>query len=60
MTEHQWQPIETAPKKGEYLVYQPDFKLGRNVLSARICFVSQAGDVRTTTHWLPLPAPPKG
>jgi hypothetical protein len=54
-----WQPIATAPKDGaRYLVYQPEHKKGRSSLMARICFVENAGWVRESTHWMPLPAAP--
>ena len=53
-----WRPIETAPKRGEYLVYQPEFKSGRTFLSERICMAQYAWFCRQTTHWMPLPAPP--
>jgi hypothetical protein len=53
-----WMPVETMPNWGDFLVYQPDFKLGRNVLSARVCFFKDAGTVRPITHWQPLPKPP--
>lgn len=53
-----WRPIETAPKQGEYLVYQPEHRAGRALLSARICFNDQTGAVRKNTHWRPLPTPP--
>lgn len=42
----EWQPIETAPKKGEYLVYQPLKKHSRssaNDLVARVVPQSHAG-----------------
>lgn len=54
-----WEPIETAPNKGDYLVYQPASPSGRMNLPARICFRSQAGHIRRTTHWMPLPPPPE-
>lgn len=56
----EWKPIETARTvMGDYLVYQPEHKAGRVILPARICFASEAGMTRRTTHWMPLPAPPK-
>lgn len=57
----EWQPIETAPKKGEYLVYQPLKKHSRssaNDLVARVVPQSHAG-LRLATHWMPLPNPPE-
>lgn len=55
----EWRPIETAKKViGDYLVYQPEHKAGRNILPARICMMSHAGYSREITHWMPLPSPP--
>ena len=55
----EWQDIETARKViGDYLIYQPEHKSGRNILPARITLMSQAGYSRSTTHWMPLPPPP--
>jgi hypothetical protein len=55
-----WQPIETAPKDGLYLIYQPPDEAGRFALSERICLNRDGGGIRKTTHWMPLPTPPKG
>lgn len=65
MTE--WQPIETAPRTGEYLL------LGSSVHEAVIygrwswqtrcngCWVMGRKRIEgTLTHWMPLPTPPKG
>jgi hypothetical protein len=54
-----WKPINTAPKHGDYLVWQPAHKSGRLMLSPRMVFKSDAGHVREATFWMPLPAPPK-
>lgn len=57
----QWQPIETAPSAGEYLVFQPhvphprDRQLG---LKERVTLARDAGR-RKSTHWMPLPPPPR-
>lgn len=53
-----WQPIETAPASGRYLVYQPPHESGRTVLDARIIPHGMEGTIRQTTHWMPLPEPP--
>jgi hypothetical protein len=53
----QWQPIETAPRNGEFVLYQPEYKSGRMTLGARVCFRGEEG-LRETTHWLPLPKAP--
>lgn len=54
-----WRSMDSAPKSGEYLVYQPQTKAGRMALQARICLKSQAGFVRECSHWFPLPPPPE-
>ena len=55
MTE--WRDIETAPKDGDYLIYQVQHG-ERHILAPRICFKSDGGSRRVATHWMPLPAPP--
>jgi hypothetical protein len=58
----EWKPIETAPKDRVHLVYQPAFKHrpGQQYeLAARICLSTDAGSVRNSTHWMPLPLPPE-
>jgi len=65
MTE--WQPIETAPKDGYFLVYLPGHHpVTGNVTSARFragnpFFIgsNMACDVDPPSHWMPLPEPPK-
>ena len=55
-----WQPISTAPKKGDVLLYypakhnphgqeshRPMVKIGRDIY------------LRRATHWMPLPDPPE-
>jgi hypothetical protein len=62
--EEGWRPIETAPKDGtDFLAYSQD--LGTNDLPPFISLCSwhpDAGfctcEIRTVTHWLPLPSPP--
>lgn len=59
----EWQPIETAPKSGRFLVYVPDGALHR-IMPAhyesnfRIIGDHFAYDQRKPTHWMPLPDPP--
>jgi len=53
-----WRSLDSAPKKGEYLVYQPERKVGRTTLPARVVLNSSAGYSRPTSHWMPLPAFP--
>jgi hypothetical protein len=61
-----WQPIETAPKGQLVIVY---FREG-GTTTRRLCATSWDNHVcwrdvlgnpgSTPTHWMPLPAPPKG
>lgn len=68
--EMEWQPIETAPQRGDYFVYQPavyqpKHREGRMVLAPRVCLNSSAGSVRKSSHWMRVDPPsrldsPKG
>lgn len=68
MTDMEWQPIETQPDQGEYLIFMPralDSKM-------MVCCARQGANsiLRTAgglflwdhedkpTHWMPLPGPP--
>jgi|ADurb_H2B_02_Slu_FD_contig_91_392824_length_7947_multi_8_in_0_out_0_4 hypothetical protein len=61
---NQWQPIETAPKDGEYLVYIPK---GRSAIQVAkrmpdFCIIGNMFDfdlLIKPTHWMPLPEAPK-
>jgi hypothetical protein len=60
----EWQPIETAPKDGEFLVYSSDDGVVA-VYPSRSSgmFLPKGGgrdsdDVSRPTHWMPLPPPP--
>lgn len=61
-----WQPIETAPKRGDVLVYCSD------TCEQMVAFWSRrlegwqfalgpydGAHICTPTHWMPLPEPPK-
>ncbi len=57
-----WQPIETAPEDGEFLVYMPEertriqsAKFRQNVKTIGGAF---AFDLTKPSHWMPLPPPP--
>ena len=58
----QWQPIETAPKDTELLVFMPRNNGNKTVANAEIssltgqCWAKHVGAMRPT-HWMPLPEP---
>lgn len=54
----EWKKISEGKKPTKYLVYQPEHEAGRSRLSPRIVLNSQAGWIRQSTHWMPLPPPP--
>jgi hypothetical protein len=64
MNNNEWQPIETAPEEGQILVYMPEDKRQPiqvaiwhpklKVIGNRFSF-----DMKTPTHWMPLPERPK-
>jgi hypothetical protein len=60
-----WQPIETAPRDEEILVYSEYYGVAKakqwrkgvyEVVTHQTCCLDYYEDV---THWQPLPAPPK-
>ena len=59
-----WKPIETAPTDGtEVLVYASPWD-GLEGFQCVVSYHKDAGwcvcELREATHWMPLPAPPKG
>lgn len=62
----EWQPIETAPIKGTFLVWlpEPDGRMGSQVAlmmnHPNVQFINGnfAFDLSKPTHWMPLPEPP--
>lgn len=65
----EWQPIETAPKRGRFLAVVGD--LVRIVAWGKTSHVTMYGwcladqgaedfDLCEPTHWMPLPQPPGG
>lgn len=55
-----WQPIETAPKDGEYILIGMHFGHRFYVQSSFWIASEWAGwDYRKPTHWMPLPEPPE-
>ena len=68
-----WQPIETAPKDGSKIILYRDsdvFALcswGGEEISENGAFwiwwvpePEWIAEIKNPTHWIPLPAPPKG
>lgn len=63
----QWQPIETAPKDGTIILvalHEWNDPANRHVFEvvswAGDCWSSEAYPIYPPTHWMPLPAAPKG
>ena len=67
-----WQPIETAPKDGTFIIAASPSGYTTTAMRAEICgwskrkqtWINHAGDRFTDggdlpTHWMPLPEPPK-
>lgn len=58
-----WQPIETAPEHGQFLVYMPE-EPRRKIQAAewhpnvKVIGNHFAFDLTKPTHWMPLPDPP--
>ncbi len=56
-----WQPIETAPKDGNYILTFS--RLGMNVsrwwLSFQRFMPMDRFDIEPPSHWMPLPPPPE-
>jgi hypothetical protein len=59
-----WQPIETAPAEGKFLVYMPDedrqpIQVARWHPKVKVIGGNFAFDMPKPTHWMPLPDAPK-
>lgn len=59
-----WQPIETAPKDGRYiLLFDPSASPDHRVVRAHFNDYWETADGTTwldnVTHWMPLPDPPE-
>lgn len=59
---NQWQPIESAPKDREILVYAPAYQDLRFLIS--VCKWNESAgfcidELRQPTHWMELPKPPR-
>lgn len=61
----EWQPIETAPKEGDFLIGWDRGLFGRGWITyigrpvERAWFDRETGKrLPQATHWMPLPAPP--
>lgn len=62
--ETSWQPIETAPEHGEFLVYMPDEPRRKTQAAewhpnVKVIGNHFAFDLTKPTHWMPLPEPPQ-
>ena len=57
---NEWRPIDTAPK-GPVLLYFPEVSHRSELSMSPMWKVGRATDYphRKTTHWMPLPEPPK-
>lgn len=63
---NEWQPIETAPTKGQFLVFIPTSHTPmqvccmRKVANGTIKIIGNHNvwDMDEPTHWMPLPGPP--
>lgn len=59
----EWQPIETAPRTGDVLVFNGSVQRVAHFYLDHWCvYVTKHGDivvVNGVTHWQPLPEPPK-
>jgi hypothetical protein len=60
----QWQPIETAPAEGKFMVYMPDEKrqpiqVARWHPNVKVIGGSLDFDMPKPSHWMALPEPPK-
>jgi hypothetical protein len=63
----EWQPIETAPKNGEYVLLWCGFPIigsrgvGKPQRGNHEWYEEQAGvnPIFNVTHWMPIPEPPK-
>lgn len=62
----EWKPIETAPKRGVFLVWMSKPILGSSVYPMNRSNITTIGQAfafdmeNKPTHWQPLPAPPTG
>ena len=60
-----WQPFETAPKTGVFLVWLAEEKLGSRIQVMRAGKAALIGgyfhfDAPKPLFWMPLPNPPEG
>jgi hypothetical protein len=59
----EWQPIETLPDEGQFLIYLPEEIRQFQVMYKNHRFSMIGGDfgfdLTKPTHWMPLPEPPK-
>jgi len=59
----EWQPIETAPKGEEVIVYTPLNGVVSSIYKhgcwQKLIIVNGRGPGNEPTHWMPLPKPPE-
>lgn len=62
LSEREWRPIETAPKRGAYLVFMenesPNIQVAQNFGGMMIIGGKFDFDISSPTNWMPLPKPP--
>lgn len=61
----EWQPIDTAPKTGTFLVYMPEdtrtpIQVAEWHPNVKVIGGVFAFDAKPVTHWMPFPPPPAG
>ncbi len=55
----EWQPIETAPRDGTYILVFVDVWHDVASWEAGLWLNTYGDHSMNPTHWMPLPAPPK-
>lgn len=58
--QNEWQPIETAPKVGDFLVHLSDGHItaARLIAGKYLACDGGGGKITEPTHWMPLPTAP--
>ena len=58
-TEMTWQPIETAPKDGRFILAWSDYDCTFIGIFNGTWWIDDHDNICRPTHWMPLPAPPE-